>query len=367
MKKALIKPLFFYILAFATSAFASFSQADSDKALANCQGGGFYVAEFSVEKIEEIKVRARAEIAEQITAEVESQSKIKDSKKELSDGVIDASGDFSTESSIKSKLSFVAEVREIEPPKPLEGGGYEFKGYMCRSDVARPWLTDFDAEVTSYSNLAIKIADEKDTEKRNELLDAAKNVKDSANRADIFLNPIASGGIPAEMSQRYSKLKEDFKAAEKKIDDATKMVHNKNYSVGLMPIVPGWAQLYKGHYGRAALIIGSEAVLLAIGGISLGNYNDADSKYKETVLKYNASNNLNEKNELLQKSRDYKSDRESAEKTAFAAFLLAGVVYAYNIVDGYATTPALARWHLAALPVPSRNGTGAALALTGNF
>jgi len=265
---------------------------------------------------------------------------------------------------VKSVLENVA-LKTFEPA--TINNRVNVPAYVCKSDVARPWLASFDVEVAKYSNLAIRIAEEKDSQKRNELLDAAASVKVNANKANVILSSIVSGGVSAQVNQEYFKLNDDFKAAQKKIKLAVESVYDKNYGPGPRPIIPGWAQLYKGHYGRAALILVSEAALLAAGGISIGNYNDADRKYKEAVEKHNASSNLNEKNELQQKSNGYKSDRESAEKAAFTMFLLAGVVYAYNMVDGWATTPDKPRWHLAVMPVSSQNGIGAALALTGNF
>jgi len=266
---------------------------------------------------------------------------------------------------VKSVLENVA-LKTFEPVTIKDR--FYVPAYVCKSDVARPWLDSLDAEVTKYSNLAIKIAEAKDPQKRDELLNAAASVKNNINRAGTILNSIAIGSV-SKANQRYSKLNDDFIAAQKKIELAIGKVYDKNYVTYILPLLPpgGWAQLYKGHYGRAALILVSEVALLAAGGISIGNYNDADRKYKDAVQKYNGSNNLNEKNELLQKSKNHKSDRESAENTAFTMFLLAGVVYVYNIVDGYATTPDKPRWHLATTPVPSQNGIGAALALTGNF
>jgi len=254
-------------------------------------------------------------------------------------------------------------VQDVKDLELSEGDTYVSVRYICRSDAAKPWLVAFEAEVAKYSNLAIKIVDEKNSEKRNEYLSTAASVKDSANWADIVLSSIMQGSTNKE----YAKLKEEFKEAKKKIGLATKSVHDKNYGVGLMPIIPGLAQLYKGHYGRAGLIIGSGAVLLTVGGISISNQKDADRKYKDAVLRYNSSKDLNEKSELLKKSKDYKSDRESAENTVYASALLIVIVYGYNLIDGWATTPALARWHLTAMPVPSRSGMGTAFAFTGNF
>jgi len=273
--------------------------------------------------------------------------------------------DYNSLSEITKMESFLPnrqDVRQLKPHYEADGEVVSVR-YICRSDAAKPWLASFEAEIAKYSNLAIRIADEKDSQKRNELLSAAASVKDKANWADIVLSSIILDNANTE----YAKLKEEFKAAKKKIESAAKSVYDKNYGVGLMPIVPGLAQLYKGHYGRAALIIGSGAALLAVGGISVGNYAEADRRYKDAVLKYNSSKNVSEKNELLRKSKDYKSDRESAQTTAIASFLFVAMLYGYNLIDGWATTPALARWHLAAMPAPSRGGMGTALALTGNF
>jgi hypothetical protein len=101
--------------------------------------------------------------------------------------------------------------------------------------------------------------------------------------------------------------------------------------------------------------------------ISISNQIDADRKYKDAVLQHNSSKNVSEKNELLKKSKEYKSDRESAENTFYASALLIVIVYGYNLIDGWATTPALARKHLVAMPIPSHSGVGMAFALTGNF
>jgi hypothetical protein len=277
--------------------------------------------------------------------------------------------DYSNFSETAKMESFLPNRQSVKQLKPHYKEDEEFvsERYICRSDAAEPWLASFGVEVAKYSNLANEIAEEKDSQKRNELRKAIPYIKKSIGSANAVLNPMVSEGVSEQTSQEYSKLKEDFKSAEKKIELSDKMAHDKNYGSGLRPLAPGWAQLYKGHYGRASFILASEAVLLAAGGISIGNYGDADRKYKDAVQKYNGSSNLNEKNELLQKSKGYKSNRESAEKIAFTSFLLAGVVYAYNIVDGYAATPAIARWHLAAIPLPSQNGIGTALAFTGNF
>jgi hypothetical protein len=363
MNPPLIKPLLF-VLAFATPALADFTQADSAKASANCNGGSFLSTTVFDKDIGNARAKAKAEIAQNIIFNIKSSTKTKDYSEEK-DGVMREFSKFSEKSKIESNL-VLSGFREIDSPKQQENDEYEAKAYICRSDAAKPWLASFEAEVAKYSNLAIKIAEEKDSQKRNELLSVAASVKDSANWADIVLSSI----INSSTNEEYARLKEEFNEAKKKIELATKRVYDEHYSVFMLPLLPpgGWAQFYKGHYIRAAMILGSQAVLLGTGGISYWvSYKDADRKYKDAVLKHNSSKNLNEKNKWLNKSKEYKSDRESAENTVYAAFLLTGVVYAYSIVDGYASTPTMPRWHWAAMPIPSRSGNGVAFALTGNF
>jgi len=351
------------LLVVAVPVLADFSQADVEKATSYCEGGSFISTTVLGIDPDNARVKARAEIAQSIVSNIKSNIKTKAYSGE-SDGVFTESSAFLQTGEIESNLT-LSGFKEIEAPVQQENGEYELKAYVCRTDAAKPWLVAFEAEIAKYSNLAIKISEEKDSQKRNEMLSIAASVKDSANWADVVLSSIIHGSANKE----YAKLKDDFKEAKKRIELATKNVYDKNYSVFVLPLLPpgGWAQLYKGHYIRAALILGSEAILLGAGGISLVNAKDADRKYKDAVLQYNSSKNVSEKNEWLKKSKDYKSDRNSAENTVYATFLLAGVVYIYNIVDGYATTPALSRWHGAALPIPSRSGIGAAFALTGNF
>jgi len=314
--------------------------------------------------MEEAKEKANLAVSKSIFSKLSSVTHDMQKTLETDDDYSEASLRIRS-ATLETDFRNVHDVKDKDGYPVEEDGRYVSERYICRSDAAKPWLAAFEAEVAKYSNLAIKIADENDSQKRNEYLSTAASVKDSANWADVVLSSIIQG----DANREYARLREEFKAAKEKIKFATQRVYDKHYSTFVLPLLPpgGWAQLYKGHYGRAAAILGSEAVLLGIGGIALVNAKEADRKYKDAVLKYNGSKNLSEKSEWLHKSKDYKSDRESAENTVYVTFVLAGVVYIYNIVDGYATTPALARWHWAAMPTPSRNGMGAAFALTGNF
>jgi len=153
----------------------------------------------------------------------------------------------------------------------------------------------------------------------------------------------------------YEKARDDYEAA-------------KENSL-LRSLVPfGFAQFfYKEHPIRGTLYLLSEGTFLALGINSLSNSKEADRNYKNTLRKYESSTNLNEKNELLKKSKNYKSEKESAEYAYYRFFGIAAGLWLVNIVDGYKSEPDLSRFHSVILPIPSQNGIGVAFALTGSF
>jgi len=128
----------FFLLLFAIPAFADFTSADSAKAKAYCRGE-FKGTTIAVEKQSEASSRAKAEIISNIVSEVEAQANISEFKKELGDGRIETSSGFSEISQIKSKM-VLHDFQQIESPKRLENGLYELKGYVCNSNVAKPYL-----------------------------------------------------------------------------------------------------------------------------------------------------------------------------------------------------------------------------------
>jgi hypothetical protein len=138
MKKNLPNPLFLCIFVLATPALADFTQADSAKAKAYCRGE-FIGTTITTEKQSEASSRAKSEIISNIISEVEAQVNISDSKKELSGGRIETSSSFSEISQIKSKM-VLHDFQQIESPRRLENGLYELKGYVCKSNVAKPYL-----------------------------------------------------------------------------------------------------------------------------------------------------------------------------------------------------------------------------------
>ena len=126
MKKFLIKSLFFCTFALTAPVFANFTQADSAKARAYCQGS-FIGTTAYVEDQSQASNKAKAEIVSNIVSQVEAQTSV---------------GEFSNflaTSQIKSDLILLG-FQSIEPPKRLENGLYEFKGYVCNSNVAKPYL-----------------------------------------------------------------------------------------------------------------------------------------------------------------------------------------------------------------------------------
>jgi len=379
MPKNLTKSLFFFTFALATPVLADFTQADSEKAIASCQGGSFIGAEGFGKKPEEAIAKTQAKIAGKIISLVESKVKMFDISGKGEDGVLKEFSSYSDSSKIESKDVPIVGFKEIEPPKQQEDGEFMLKGFVCRSTEARVWLDDsLDASVTDYSRSASEISATENSARKNELLFAAASVRKRANRAALIFSSITEGDMSAEMSKKYSKLQKDFKDAENKIEIAEKEKFDNKYGLRDKPIlilyslIPpgGWAQLYKGNYGWTAAIWIWEAGWLTAGGISVLNYKDANRKYKDAVLKANSSTNLNEKNELLQKSKGYKSDRESAENIALVGFGFAGAGYVFSVLHGLSADADTERKyipHAAILPIPSQNGIGTAFVLTGSF
>jgi uncharacterized protein (TIGR02145 family) len=152
MKKAPLNPLFFCALMFAAPVFANFTRADSAKAIAHCQGGSFKGTTIFVENQSEATARAKAEIASNIISQVEDQVNLSRSKEKGSDGKIEVSNSYTTTSQIKSSLELFG-FQEIESPKLLENGLYEFKGYVCNSNMAKPYLNSFEKYLSELNVL----------------------------------------------------------------------------------------------------------------------------------------------------------------------------------------------------------------------
>ena len=137
MNPPLIKPLLF-ALALATPALADFTQADSAKAAANCNGGLFLSTTVLGKDPDKARAKAKAEIAQNISSNIKSNTKITDYSEEK-DGVIKESSKFSEKNEIESNLT-LSGFKEMESPKRQENGEYELRAYVCVKDVAKPYL-----------------------------------------------------------------------------------------------------------------------------------------------------------------------------------------------------------------------------------
>jgi len=125
MNKVLFKVLVF--CAFAVPAFA----ADY------CQGGLFIEARGTGKTPSEASNMAIAEIGKRINSLVESQTSMNDYSGEIN-GVFQEASIYSATSQIRSSAA-IGFLQKIED-KRLENGEYEFRGYVCHSDVAKSYL-----------------------------------------------------------------------------------------------------------------------------------------------------------------------------------------------------------------------------------
>lgn len=116
---------------------ADFTQADSAKAIANCQGGTFISVIGSGKDANEAKNNAKADITKNIESEV-TVITTTETINEEKDGIFRDYDKLSQESTIKSKLT-LSGFKEIESPKRKDGK-YESKTYICVKDAARGLL-----------------------------------------------------------------------------------------------------------------------------------------------------------------------------------------------------------------------------------
>jgi len=137
MNPPLIKPM---LLAFviASPALANFTQADSAKAVAGCQGGSFISTSVLGKDPDKARSKAKAEIARNIVSNIKSNTKTSD-RSEEKDGVFKESSKFLEKSKIESDLTLLGS-KEIESPKRQESGEYELRAYVCVKDVAKPYI-----------------------------------------------------------------------------------------------------------------------------------------------------------------------------------------------------------------------------------
>jgi len=113
--------------------------ADKAKARTSCPDDLFRAETGMGESISEASDDAQTKIAKGIISDVNYRSGTEKRKEKNSEDKITTSSKFSASSQIESNFTLYG-FKEMEPPKQLEDGNYEFRGYVCNSNVAKPYL-----------------------------------------------------------------------------------------------------------------------------------------------------------------------------------------------------------------------------------
>jgi len=135
-KYILLSPLFLCTLAMPM--LINCTSAKPTKARTSCLGDLFTDAKGTGKSISEARDKAKANIASDISSQVKSKTEMGDVSKET-DGVFDESSIYLTASQIESNFTLLG-FREMEPSRQIEDSLYEYKGYVCNSDAAKPFL-----------------------------------------------------------------------------------------------------------------------------------------------------------------------------------------------------------------------------------
>ncbi|GBU23722.1 hypothetical protein R83H12_00339 [Fibrobacteria bacterium R8-3-H12] len=140
MKKLPLNALFLCLLA--TQALADY-----------CNGGKFIEASGTGKNPSEASNMAIAEIGKRINVLVESQENTSVSSMER-DGIFQESSSYAATSQIKSSaaIPFLQKIEE----RRLENGEYRFSGYVCHSDVAKPYLDSLNRYLTDSLEVFLK-------------------------------------------------------------------------------------------------------------------------------------------------------------------------------------------------------------------
>jgi len=133
-------PLFMYALALTSCMSASSVKSENPvNAKTSCPGDLYMEATGTGKSIDLASSNAKAQIVSNIVSKVEYQSNTDESSNE-NEGKLDESSSYSASSQIKSNLTLLV-FRPMEPPKQRPDDSlYEYKGYVCNSDVAMLFL-----------------------------------------------------------------------------------------------------------------------------------------------------------------------------------------------------------------------------------
>ncbi|MDR2584451.1 MAG: hypothetical protein LBC75_13315 [Fibromonadaceae bacterium] len=135
---AFLFPPLWLLLVLAPSALANFTQTDSAKAVAYCQGGSFMNTVVLGKDPDNARVKAKAEIAQNLISKVKSETNMANYSEE-NDGILKESSKFLEKGRIESDLTLIG-FQEMEFPKLQENGGYLLRAYVCVKDIAKPYL-----------------------------------------------------------------------------------------------------------------------------------------------------------------------------------------------------------------------------------
>ncbi len=138
MKKILFKPLFLCALALALPALSGCTSAKPANARTSCPGDLFIEATGTGKTPGEASADAKVKMAEKIISQVKSKTSIGSSSVE-SGGIFSDTSIYLATSQIESNLTLFG-FKDMEPPKRLENGEYEVRGYVCAKDAAKPYL-----------------------------------------------------------------------------------------------------------------------------------------------------------------------------------------------------------------------------------
>jgi len=112
-------------------------EAPAADAKTPCPGDLFIEAAGTGKSPSLASAKAKAQIVSNLISQVESQTNIGETSNETN-GVFEESNSYSAQSQIKSNLTLLG-FREMES-KQIEDSLFEYRGYVCNSDVAKPFL-----------------------------------------------------------------------------------------------------------------------------------------------------------------------------------------------------------------------------------
>jgi len=141
MKKIPLLSLFLGVFALALVSCASSGSTKSvEKAAAktSCPDDLFIDAKGYGADRDEARENSRSAIGKSIISEVESYENTENSKREDSEGRLIVSSSYSAKNIIKSSFKLHG-FKEMKTPRQLEDSTYEYHGYVCNYDVAKPY------------------------------------------------------------------------------------------------------------------------------------------------------------------------------------------------------------------------------------